>query len=252
MGEEERPIIKKVVKRHHEGHHGGAWKVAYADFVTAMMALFLVLWLVAMLSMEARKSVAEYFRSYTVFKGKEAGGAKGISVTKGGPIKLDPEAGGIRSKGALYKRLTAELEKAVEVGLSELKDQILIVKTPEGIRIEVVEKSGSPIFELGSSKLLPRGRQVFKVLASKLSLFPVKLVIEGHTDSHPYPGTGYTNWELAADRANAVRRELIKDGFDSEGIIEVRSFADRKPIKPEDPYDPMNRRVSLLVKIEGG
>ncbi len=250
MKEEERPIIKKVVKKHHEGHHGGAWKVAYADFVTAMMALFLVLWLVAMLSIEARKGVAEYFRSYTIFKGEEAGGGKGISIMKGGPIKLSPEEGGIRSRGALYEKLTEELSKAVEIGLSDLKDQIIIVKTPEGVRVEVVEKSGSPIFELGKSELLPRGKRVFHVLASKLSEVDVKIVIEGHTDSHPYPGVDYTNWELAADRANAVRRELIRDGIDPESIVEVRSFADRKPIKPDDPYDPINRRVSLLIRAK--
>ena len=249
--EEQQIVVKKVVKRHHEGHHGGAWKVAYADFVTAMMALFLVLWLVAMLSIEAKKGVAEYFRSYTIFKGEEAGGGKGVSVLRGEPIKLDPEEGGVRSKGNLYERLTAELSKAIEMGLSELKDQVLIVKTPEGVRIEVVEKSGSPIFELGSSQLLPRGQRIFQLLASKLSTLPVEIVIEGHTDSYPYPGTGYTNWELSADRANSVRRELIRHGLDQERIVEVRSFADRRPIKPEDPYDPMNRRVSLLVRLVG-
>lgn len=240
-------IIKRVKKRHHEGHHGGAWKVAYADFITAMMALFLVLWLIAMLSVETKKAVAEYFRSYTIFKGEEVGG-KGISPLKGGPVKLTPEPGDTIKRGIAFRdRLVNDLRTRIEERLYDIKDQILIFTTNEGVRIEMVDKEGSPMFELGRSNLLPQGERALHVISESLKGLPSSITIEGHTDSYQYPTKDYTNWELSADRANTARRELIKNGVDPKMIKRVAGFADTMPIKPENPYAPTNRRVSILV-----
>jgi len=240
-------IIKRVKKGHGGGHHGGAWKVAYADFVTAMMALFLVLWLVAMLSIDTKKAVAEYFRSHTVFKGTEAGGATGFSAMIGGPVKIDAEEGGIKSRDKRFELIAAKLNKIVEDKLHEYREQVMIFTTSEGIRLELTERDKNPMFESGTAKLLPGGDEVISTLAEVLSEFPNAIAIEGHTDRSRYPGANYTNWELAADRANVARRQLVAKGFDASKITRVTSYADAVPLR-DDPFDPANRRVSILVQ----
>ena len=242
-------IIVKKRRRAHAGHHGGAWKVAYADFITAMMALFLVLWLVAVLSIDSKKVIAEYFRSYTVFKGQEAGGAKGFSTMIGNPVKLDSEDGGIKNKDKRLELVTLKLNKVVEEKLHQYREQILIFTTQDGVRLELTDRGQDPMFESGKARLLPRGQEVLATLSEVLGEFPNKVTIEGHTDSSNYDVNGYSNWELAADRANAARRALIKNGFDSARITKVTSFAGAVPLKG-DPYDPQNRRVSILVQPE--
>lgn len=241
-------IKKKVVKGHGGGHHGGAWKVAYADFITAMMALFLVLWLVAILSTDAKKSIAEYFRSYTIFKGTEAGGAKGISMMQGGPVKFDKDAGDVK-KGTADADIAAVLTRAVNEQLYDLQDQVMIFTTADGIRLELIDSEKNPMFELGAARTLPGGQRVLKVIATSLKEIPNKISIEGHTDRSGYQREDYTNWELAADRANAARRELLKNGIAESKIIKVTSFADLMPVK-ENPMDPLNRRISILVTLE--
>ena len=240
-------IIKRVKKGHGGGHHGGAWKVAYADFVTAMMALFLVLWLVAMLSIDTKKAVAEYFRSHTVFKGTEAGGATGFSAMIGGPVKIDAEEGGIKSRDKRFELIAAKLNKIVEDKLHEYREQVMIFTTSEGIRLELTERDMSPMFESGTARLMPGGEEVISTLAEVLSEFPNAIAIEGHTDRSRYPGANYTNWELAADRANVARRQLVAKGFDAAKITRVTSYADAVPLR-DDPFDPANRRVSILVQ----
>ncbi|MCC6503250.1 MAG: OmpA family protein [Deltaproteobacteria bacterium] len=240
-------IIKRIKKGHGGGHHGGAWKVAYADFVTAMMALFLVLWLVAMLSIDTKKAVAEYFRSHTVFKGTEAGGATGFSTMIGGPVKIDAEEGGIKSRDKRFELIAAKLNKIVEDKLHEYREQVMIFTTSEGIRLELTERDMSPMFESGTAKLMPGGEEVISTLAEVLSEFPNAIAIEGHTDRSRYPGGNYTNWELAADRANVARRQLVSKGFDAAKITRVTSYADAVPLR-DDPFDPANRRVSILVQ----
>ena len=240
-------IIKRVKKGHGGGHHGGAWKVAYADFVTAMMALFLVLWLVAMLSIDTKKAVAEYFRSHTVFKGTEAGGATGFSTMIGGPVKIDAEEGGIKSRDKRFELIAAKLNKIVEDKLHEYREQVMIFTTSEGIRLELTERDMSPMFESGTARLMPGGEEVISTLAEVLSEFPNAIAIEGHTDRSRYPGANYTNWELAADRANVARRQLVAKGFDAAKITRVTSYADAVPLR-DDPFDPANRRVSILVQ----
>jgi len=241
-------IIRKKIKKIHAGHHGGAWKVAYADFITAMMALFLVLWLVAVLSIDSKKIIAEYFRSYTIFKGTEAGGAKGFSMMKGNPVKLDSEDGGLKTKDSRLELITIKLNKMVEEKLHQYRDNILIFTTQEGVRLELTDRGQDPMFESGKAKLTARGVVVLATLSEVLGEFPNKVTIEGHTDSSNYDVKGYTNWELAADRANAARRELVKNGFDQTRITKVASSS-AVPLKG-DPYDPQNRRVSILVQPE--
>jgi len=242
-------VVKKKVKgRHKGGHHGGAWKVAYADFVTAMMALFMVLWLVAVMSIDSRKALAEYFRSYTIFKGVEAGGAKGVSVMKGNPVMLNSQSSGegaTATSGA--KKISIELEKIIDTKLSDLKRQLLIFTTDDGVRIEMIDSESDPMFELGKNTLRPNGQKVLDVLSTVFKGIPYNITIEGHTDSYQYPAENYSNWELAADRANAARRELVKQGLDPSRITKVTSFADAVPLKPENKYDAANRRVSILI-----
>jgi len=226
-------------------------KVAYADFVTAMMAFFMVLWLLAMLSIETKEAMAVYFRSYSIFEGAESpGGAgsssSGISILKGGAIQLDPGMGDMTS-GDTYRNLELQLGGVLESELGGLRDQVLMVVTADGLRIELTEKYGSPMFEAGNATLLETGENILWVLAIALKDANVKISIEGHTDSSKFAREDYSNWELAADRANAARRELIDSGFSSENILRVTSFADSALYNVNDPYDPMNRRVSILI-----
>ncbi|HXI09716.1 MAG TPA: flagellar motor protein MotB, partial [Thermodesulfobacteriota bacterium] len=167
-------VIKKKVKgRHGGGHHGGAWKVAYADFVTAMMALFLVLWLVAVMSIDSRKALAEYFRSYTIFKGTEAGGGKGVSVMKGNPVMLNAEASGEGTNSSSgSKKVSVELEKIIDTKLSDLKRQLLIFTTDDGVRIEMIDSEDDPMFELGKNNLRSNGQKVLNVLSSVFKGIP--------------------------------------------------------------------------------
>lgn len=252
-GAENRPIIiKKIKKGGHGGHHGGAWKVAYADFVTAMMALFMVLWLVAVMSIDAKKSVAEYFRSYTIFKGTEAGGGKGMSILAGNPIKitLSDKSTDFEGKEKPSANIALEFGKIIDGSLYEMKDHVLIFTTDEGVRIEIVDKGDSSMFESGKTTLLPDGQKVLAVLAEAFRDIPYKLTIEGHTDSGKYQRQDYSNWELAADRANAARRELVKNGLDPARITKVTSFADVVLLNPNDPLDSTNRRVSILIETK--
>ncbi|RMF96101.1 MAG: motility protein MotB [Candidatus Schekmanbacteria bacterium] len=240
-------IIKKIKKTVHGGHHGGAWKVAYADFVTAMMALFLVLWLVAMMSIQAKKGVAEYFRSYSIFKGDKAGGGKGMSVLPGDIISVgEKEEQSIKEEIKKVK-IANQIADMIQQELGELKNQVLIKVTDEGIRMELVDKIGSPMFELGKANLVQVGNKIVDVVSESLKNIDAKIIIEGHTDSYQYSDEDYTNWELSADRANAVRRALIKNGIEASKILKVVSLADTLPLNEEDPYDPINRRVSILI-----
>jgi len=253
---EEEVIVRKKAKKDRQSPHGGAWKVAYADFVTALMALFLVLWLVAMLSIEARKGVAEYFRSYTIFKGSGAGGGKGISLLPGSSslVKIGEEPGGIKKdrekklKIEAKEMLVTRIEKLVRERLRGLEDRVLISTTQEGVRLELVEKIGSPMFELGKANLLPKGKEILRTVSDAIKDLPNKIAIEGHTDALKYSRQDYTNWELAADRANAARRELLKNGIDPSRISKVISFGDVAPIR--DRYNPINRRVSILIEVK--
>jgi chemotaxis protein MotB len=232
-----RPIIIIKKKAAHAGHHGGAWKVAYADFVTAMMALFIVLWLLNT-SKPVREAIAGYFRD-------SAGTAGKLGTSTAGP-----GAQVVVAKDDMSK-LKEEIKKAIShmPNFDKLKDQIEIKVTPEGLRIELLESAKGTFFDLGSPKPNQNGEELLDLLAGELGKLPNKISIEGHTDSKPYSGKrNYGNWELSTDRANSARRLMQQQGLGEKQVAQVRGFADQLLRKPENPVDPSNRRISLIVQ----
>jgi chemotaxis protein MotB len=250
-------IIKKKRGGHH-GHHGGAWKVAYADFVTAMMAFFLVMWLVSQ-SSEVKQSVAGYFRDPGVFEherstGMLAGGTPGMEPGRS-PEAMTPKpdpAAMMRERQALTSAAEQIRQKLVNApGIATLRDQIEFTLTAEGLRIELVERAGSSFFDSGSSVLRGESVKILAIIAGELNELPNDVALEGHTDSRQYAsGERYGNWELSAERANAARREMQSGGIKPEQITTVRGFADRQLHVKDQPLDPRNRRVSIVVKSQ--
>ncbi len=236
MDEQPIYVIKKKVS--HGGHHGGAWKVAYADFVTAMMALFIVLWLMSCTSKQTQQEIAGYFND-----------PKGTASKKGSEGK--PAVREAKNKKDDMENLRRQLLRAiadVDV-LNKLLNQIEITVTDEGLRIELIEDERGTFFELGSAQPTPALREILGVLAGELKHLPNKVSIEGHTDAHPYEiDTAYGNWELSTDRANVARRELEREGVRANQVSQVRGFADQQLHLPLRPLDPANRRVSLVVQ----
>lgn len=225
-----------------DGHRGGAWKVAYADFVTALMSLFIVLWLMTAAE-PVRKAISSYFndpRGRLHLKGtSHAGSGEALAVTR-------------NNVGALKQRLENAMRQLPE--FRELGRYVLFSVTGEGLRIELQESSGGMFFEVGNSRPTRNGQVLFEALAVELSKLPNKLVIEGHTDARAYRGNGilgYTNWDLSFDRANMARRIMLASGLEESRVSEVRGFADRRPITG-DPNESRNRRVSVVVTYNAG
>ena len=225
-------------KRNHGVHHGGAWKVAYADFVTAMMSLFIVLWLTST-SDPVRKSVARYFndpRGTSAMEGTNRSGSGFIVPT------IDKDG---------MQKLKAQLLQAARQmpNFDQLKNQVEITAEQDGLRIELLEQPGGTFFESGSAKPTPALREFLTAISPELGRLPNRISIEGHTDSVPYSETSqYTNWELSSDRANAARRLMQSSGILRSQVAEVRGFADQLPRRPEAPGDPSNRRITLIVE----
>jgi chemotaxis protein MotB len=235
--EKTRPILIVKKKSGHGGHHGGAWKVAYADFVTAMMALFIVLWLLNT-NKQIQEAVGGYFKD-------PAGFAKKIGSNMAG---AGPNF--ILSKDNMPK-LKEQLQQAMQqmADFEKMKSHIEMTVTSEGLRIELLEGPSGTFFETGSAELNADGRELLITLAHELGQLPNKLSIEGHTDSKPYVTFGnYGNWELSADRANSARRLMQANGIRADQVSQVRGFADQRLRKPEDPFDPSNRRISVIVQ----
>jgi chemotaxis protein MotB len=232
-----RPIIILKKKGGHGGHHGGAWKVAYADFVTAMMALFIVLWLLNS-SKQVQEAVGGYFKDPTGTSKKVgsnmAGTGENFILTRDNMPKLK-------------EQLQSAMKQMVD--FEKLKSHIEMTVTTEGLRIELSESASGTFFDSGSAKLNADGSEMLVTLAQELGNLPNKLSIEGHTDSQPYaPTATYGNWELSSDRANAARRVMQAHGIKADQVTQVRGFADQRLRKPEDPLDPSNRRISLIVQ----
>ena len=231
-------IIIKKVKKGHAAHHGGAWKVAYADFVTAMMALFIVLWLLSS-SERVQKTVGGYFRDP---RGK--GKMVGTTVSGAGEamqVKLD-EMDSLKKK--IEKAMSREMKD-----FDRLKDFVNITITEEGLRIELVESAGGMFFDSGSAVPSAAGAEIFAKLAEEVGALQNLVVIEGHTDAKPFnEHREYSNWELSADRANAARRLMMAHGLRADQVAQVRGYADQHLRKPDAPEDPSNRRISILVK----
>ncbi len=257
-------IIKKVNKRGgHGGHHGGAWKVAYADFVTAMMALFIVLWIVAN-NVTVRASVADYFRDPGAMSKTSSGVMNGVNSMK--PFSdaqptppVVPPNQPPQPTGTASPPQQAEMEKFRQEGdrlmqmiaaipdLIKFKDQIEIKITKDGLRIELIEQAEGLFFDIGSARLKPDAMQLLRLIASRIGTFPNDVVIEGHTDSRPYTRSGYNNWDLSTDRANSARRVIEEGGIRERQITSVNGYADRRLKNPDKPLDYANRRVTILV-----
>jgi len=230
------PIIirKKVV---HGGHHGGAWKVAYADFVTAMMALFIVLWLMNS-SKQVQEAIGGYFKDPSgkskMVGTDQSGSGDNFTLTKDNMAKLKEQ-----------------LQKSVRKmnDFDKLRNQIEMTVTAEGLRIELLESASGTFFESGSQQPNDKGKELLVLLAQEMGKLPNRLSIEGHTDSKPFAGKAdYGNWELSSDRANAARRLMQENGIRGDQVAQVRGFADQRLRVAKDPLDPSNRRISLIVQ----
>lgn len=237
ISDKPRPILIIKKRGAHGGHHGGAWKVAYADFVTAMMALFIVLWLLNS-SKQIQVAVGGYFKDPTGTSRKVGSNMQG----SGENFVLTHDN---------MPRLKEQLQQAMRQmpDFEQLKSHIEMTVTAEGLRIELSEAATGTFFDTGSAKLKPDGAELLVKLAQEVGSLPNKLSIEGHTDSQPYsPSATYGNWELSADRANAARRVMQANGVRADQVVQVRGFADQRLRKPDAPLDPSNRRISLIVQ----
>ncbi|MGM0833661.1 flagellar motor protein MotB [Halomonas qinghailakensis] len=263
-GGDKRPIIirrKKVV----HAHHGGAWKIALADFMTALMALFLVMWILSVSDDETRRGVAEYFSTplITAMTSGDRSGSTQV-IPGGGPDPTHSDGERARVDVLQYSRPSAQerrffndvqarIERAIELDpeLRQLRNQMRFDLTREGLRIQLLDTEQRPMFELGSDQVAPYMRNLLRTMAPLLNELPNDLSISGHTDSVPYAGgyRGYSNWELSNDRANASRRELVTGGLDPDQLLRVSGFADRAKLPDTSPTDPINRRIELVVLL---
>jgi chemotaxis protein MotB len=254
--EGEKVIVKKVRRGGHEGgHHGGSWKVAYADFVTAMMAFFLLMWLLTSLKAKQKMEMATYFNEYNALKGK-----KDIQQKIDMKMKaiLDPKKAEGQGKGDLgiidsgltvqRDQLMQAMKSEIELRLKEVQDQVLVDVTPDGaVRIQLVDVEGNPMFPSGSPVLTPVAKQILGVICERIRNADVRIAIEGHTDAFAYASGGLTNWELSTQRASAARKELEADGYSPDRLLRVTGLAATQPLVGDNPFDPRNRRISILV-----
>jgi chemotaxis protein MotB len=297
-GNELSVVIKKVKKVAGHGHHGGAWKVAYADFVTAMMAFFLLLWLLNATTEEQKRGIADYFTPSTASDSRSGAGSVLGGQTLASPgaalsrsavpsisVDIKPTTGAADAEGeedsgpggenqtqarpptegdlekALakkeeerFKKAEAELKQAIEQTpeLKDLAKNLIVDRTPEGLRIQVVDQEGQPMFPLGSAEMLDRTKLLMKKIAQVIEKLPNRISISGHTDAQPFRGAkaGHRNWELSSDRALASRRELINGGFKSDRVLKVEGKAETDPLLKDDPKSPRNRRISIVLLRE--
>ncbi len=269
-----RPIVIKRIKKVAGGHHGGAWKIAYADFVTAMMAFFLLMWLLGSTAKGDLAGISEYFKTpLKVALMGGSGSGDSSSIIKGGGMDLTRSSGQVKEgetpvekrviniKAAAQearriemeklKELKSTIEKAIDSNpkLKQFKNQILLDITSEGLRIQIVDAQNRPMFQSGSAQLEPYTREILRAIGQTLNEVPNKVSISGHTDAALYGGgeNGYSNWELSADRANATRRELLAGGMSEEKIVRVVGLSSAVLFDKNDPLSPANRRISLIV-----
>lgn len=272
----QRPIVIKRVKKVAGGHHGGAWKIAYADFVTAMMAFFLLMWLLGSTSKNQLEGISEYFKTplKVAFMGGSSVGDRN-SVIKGGGTDLTSQQKGQVKKGDIIKDdptnksiriikekvelerlevLKKKIEDAIEANpqLRKFTDQLLLDITSEGLRIQIVDEQNRPMFALGKAELQPYTKAILREIGLMLNDVSNKISLSGHTDAKPFPfgDKGYSNWELSADRANASRRELIVGGMDPNKMLQVVGLSSAVLYDKADPLNPINRRISIVVLNE--
>jgi chemotaxis protein MotB len=256
--EERRPIIIKRIRKTAAAHNGGTWKIAYADFVTAMMAFFLLMWLIGSTEKGTLKGIEEYFK--TPLKVALSGGSNSgdrSSVIPGGGRDPSEKDGQVRkepveqSEMARLKALKSRIENAVETQpmLKPFKKQLLIDITTEGLRIQIVDEKNRPMFALAKADLEPYTKSILLELGRMLNDMPNKISLSGHTDATPYTTgeKGYSNWELSADRAGASRRALVAGGMDETKILRVVGLSSAVLLDTQDPVNPINRRISIIL-----
>jgi chemotaxis protein MotB len=250
-------IIKKVKKVQGGGAHGGSWKVAFADFMTGMMAFFLLMWLVNMTTKPQKEQLAKYFQEYSLFAEGGAGGsaemiAKEQAATEAQiAVTQAPAAAGetaeSEASAAGLERFKEQLQQEIEQRLADLKDQVRIAVFEGGVKVDIMDKEGNPMFPLGSTTLTESGQKILKVLCDNIKNTSNRIEIEGHTDAVTYAKKEFGNWELSTSRASAARLEVEKNGIPSSRLLRVSGYAATEPIIKENPFDPRNRRISLRL-----
>jgi chemotaxis protein MotB len=268
------PIIVKRIKKGGHAPHGGAWKIAYADFVTAMMAFFLLMWLLGSTTEGDKKGIADFFNSpLKVALMGGSGSGDSSHVVKGGGTDLSRQGGQVKNGENPPQRKTinlqafkAEQKRAEQERLQELKDkveaqiggnaklaalksQMRLDMTADGLRIQIVDELNRPMFDSGSATVKPYMRELLQLIGQVLAEVPNRLTLEGHTDAIPFPAgeRGYSNWELSSDRANASRRELISGGLPQDRVLRVQGLASSALLDSNEPHSPVNRRISIIV-----
>jgi chemotaxis protein MotB len=251
-------IIKKKKKGGAAGHHGGSWKVAFADFMTAMMAFFLLMWLLSMGPQKKKEELAHYFKTVSLFgEGGVASSSVSLSDTSGSPSQgssepapnpSDDDTESDEANTSAMKAMKAQLERDIQQQLADVKDQVIISQFDGGIKIDIVDKTGQPMFQLGSAELTANAKKILQVITEDIKKSGRKLEIEGHTDAVSFSGQQkYGNWELSTARASAARIELERDGLSTDVLARVSGYADTEPLVKADPFDPRNRRISLKL-----
>ena len=254
-GEKPKIIIIRKKKRGHHDAHGGSWKVAYADFVTAMMALFLLLWLLSMVSEEKRVVLSDFFKHYSVFESGQSFMPGSRHAMKETGLEFGTSKN-IRVKGMQQvpaELLKEKIESELSEKLKDIKDQVLMEVVEGGLKIQIVDNAGKPIFNLGSDKPTERAKEIIKIVSENIKELPNKIVIEGHTDSAMFQTGEITNWELSTGGASSARRELEANGIDPVRFDKIVGYSDKQLLVKDSPFDPRNRRISLLImtnKIE--
>jgi chemotaxis protein MotB len=271
----QRPIIVKRIKKGGHGHHGGAWKIAYADFVTAMMAFFLLMWLLGSTAKGDFEGIAEYFKTplMVALTGSGSGSGDSSSVIQGGGTDFTRTVGQVKKgdidapkKTYQLKAASAEAARKEEQMLSDLKDriekmiesnptlkqfksQLLLDITTEGLRIQIVDEQNRPMFDLAGDQLKPYTREILHEIGKVMNAVPNRVSLSGHTDAAQFSGggKGFSNWELSANRANASRRELVAGGMDENKVLRIVGMSATVLFDKNDPLNPANRRISIVV-----
>lgn len=271
----QRPIVIKRIKKAAGGHHGGAWKIAYADFVTAMMAFFLLMWLLGSSTKAQLEGISDYFKTpLKVAMSGGSGSGDSSSVIKGGGTDFTRQEGQVQkgvikeqkidneTKKILRERaelirlegLKKKIEQAIEANpsLKKFQNQLLLDITTDGLRIQIVDEQNRPMFALGKAELQPYTKTILREIGKMLNDVNNKISLSGHTDGKPFPSgdKGYSNWELSADRANASRRELVAGGMDTNKVLTVVGLSSAVLFDKNAPLNPINRRISIVVMNE--
>jgi chemotaxis protein MotB len=274
MSEDLRPIVIKRIKKTAGGHHGGAWKLAYADFVTAMMAFFLLMWLLGSTAQGDLKGIAEYFQNplKVMSMGGGSGAGDATSILQGGGQDLTRSAGQVKrgdvdaEKRMRAEELRKEYERREKISLDELrihierliennpvlrqfKNQLLLDVTAEGLRIQIIDEKNRPMFDTSSAELKPYSKEILREIGRALNAVPNRVSFSGHTDAAQFGGgeRGFSNWELSANRANASRREMIAGGMDENKVLRVVGLSSTVLFDKNDPLSPSNRRINIVV-----